>query len=112
MNNPTKFKRQHQILHAAAKCFAEKGYHTTTMDDIVREAGLSKGTLYWYFNSKKALFRSLIDYWLGELLVEASDWSEIVQVVDAVDVGERRGIMVNANPLKQQVLGYVAKDAR
>ncbi|MEJ2750505.1 MAG: TetR/AcrR family transcriptional regulator, partial [Anaerolineae bacterium] len=34
-------------------------YHLTTMDDIANEAGLSNGSLYWYFDSKKALFIAL-----------------------------------------------------
>ncbi len=40
-------------------CFSDKGYHQTTMDDIAAESGLSKGTLYWYFEGKKDLFLSL-----------------------------------------------------
>ena len=40
-------------------CFGKKGYHQTTMDDVAAESGLSKGTLYWYFEGKKDLFLSL-----------------------------------------------------
>ncbi|GAB4542577.1 MAG: TetR/AcrR family transcriptional regulator [Anaerolineae bacterium] len=54
-------ERRQQILDAALACFARKGYHKTTMDDIVTESGLSKGTLYWYFKSKDELFFSLIN---------------------------------------------------
>jgi TetR/AcrR family transcriptional regulator len=53
-------ERRRQIMDAALACFARKGYHNTTMDDIVAESGLSKGTLYWYFKSKDELFASLI----------------------------------------------------
>ena len=42
-------ERRQQILSAAMTCFIAKGYHRATMDDIVVESGLSKGTLYWYF---------------------------------------------------------------
>lgn len=52
-------ERKAQIYQAALACFSRKGYHQTTMDDIVAESGLSKGTLYWYFKSKKELFLSL-----------------------------------------------------
>ena len=41
--------RRHHILHAAARCFAQDGYDATTIDDVCREAGLSKGGLYTYF---------------------------------------------------------------
>jgi AcrR family transcriptional regulator len=43
-------------MQAALACFTRKGYNNTTMDDIVAESGLSKGTLYWYFKSKDDLF--------------------------------------------------------
>ena len=42
----SKEERRAQILQAALTCFARKGYHLTTMDDIVAESGLSKGSLY------------------------------------------------------------------
>lgn len=53
-------KRRAQIIQAALACFTRKGYNNTTMDDIVAESGLSKGSLYWYFESKDALFASAI----------------------------------------------------
>jgi AcrR family transcriptional regulator len=52
-------ERRHQIMEAALNCFARKGYYKTTMDDIVAESGLSKGSLYWYFDSKDELFISM-----------------------------------------------------
>jgi len=52
-------ERRRQIMEAALVCFARKGYYKTTMDDIVAESGLSKGSLYWYFDSKDDLFISM-----------------------------------------------------
>ncbi len=49
-------ERRAQIIEAALACFTRKGYNNTTMDDIVTESGLSKGSLYWYFKSKDELF--------------------------------------------------------
>ena len=60
-------KRKQEIYQAALTCFQQKGYHRATMDDIVVESGLSKGTLYWYFKSKKELFLSLVMELLGEM---------------------------------------------
>ena len=54
-------ERREQILQAALTCFSRKGYHQTTMDDIVHEAGLSKGGVYWHFGSKKELFLALFE---------------------------------------------------
>lgn len=61
---PAKPPTREQILQAALACFANKGYHKTTMDDIVAESGLSKGSLYWHFKSKHDLFISLIDWFM------------------------------------------------
>ena len=52
--------RRAQILEAALRCFSDKGYHETTMDDLAREAGLSKGSLYWYFPSKEEFFAEIL----------------------------------------------------
>jgi AcrR family transcriptional regulator len=53
-------ERRAQIMQAALACFIRKGYNNTTMDDIVAESGLSKGTLYWYFKSKDNLFAAAL----------------------------------------------------
>src|SRR5690606_27390679 len=48
-------ERSDHILDAAGRCFARAGFHRTTMQDICREAAVSPGALYIYFNSKEAL---------------------------------------------------------
>src|SRR5262249_32260773 len=60
-------RRRNEILRTALKCFARRGYHETTMDDVVGEAGLSKGALYQYFKGKEDLFRGLRRVQLEEL---------------------------------------------
>jgi AcrR family transcriptional regulator len=57
-----------QIHAAALELFARKGYHATSMDDIVGKTGLSKGTLYWYFDSKQELFLSLFTQVMKQLV--------------------------------------------
>lgn len=64
----TKTERRSQISDAAITCFARKGYYEASMDDIAREAGLSKGSLYWHFPSKRDLFRSLLETWIAEVM--------------------------------------------
>lgn len=53
--------RRQEILVAALQAFTSKGYDKTSMADIVQVSGLSKGTLYWYFDNKQALFVALIE---------------------------------------------------
>ena len=48
------------IIEAADRLFTRFGYRRTSMDDIAREAGIAKGTLYLYFTNKEALFRTLL----------------------------------------------------
>jgi AcrR family transcriptional regulator len=55
-----------KILQAALVCFAQKGYHQTSMDEIVVQSGLSKGALYWHFKSKQELFIALVEWFMAE----------------------------------------------
>jgi AcrR family transcriptional regulator len=54
-------ERRAQILAAAIRCIGDKGYHAATMDDLARASGLSKGSLYWHFESKEDVFLALCD---------------------------------------------------
>lgn len=54
-------ERKDQILEAATKVFSEHGFTDARMDDIVEESGLSKGALYWYFESKDAIIIGILD---------------------------------------------------
>jgi AcrR family transcriptional regulator len=53
--------RKQQIVDAAFLCFARKGFHPTTMQDICAEAELSSGAVYRYFESKEAIIQSACD---------------------------------------------------
>jgi TetR/AcrR family transcriptional regulator, repressor for uid operon len=54
-------KRIEQLLLAAAACFARRGFHRTTMDDIAREAGVSAGLIYRHFASKDELIIAIVE---------------------------------------------------
>jgi AcrR family transcriptional regulator len=54
-------ERKQQLLDAAARLFAERGYADTRVIDIVRAAGVAKGLFYWYFDNKDALFAELAE---------------------------------------------------
>jgi AcrR family transcriptional regulator len=57
----TQRARREHILDAAEVCFAHAGFHRTTMQDICREALISPGALYVYFNSKEDLIAGLAE---------------------------------------------------
>ena len=59
--------RQAQIIEAAMRCFQRKGYENTTIDDIRAEYGLSKGSIYWYYSSKKDILIAVFEHMISEL---------------------------------------------
>ncbi|MGH9231226.1 MAG: TetR/AcrR family transcriptional regulator [Acidimicrobiales bacterium] len=61
VSDGAKEQRRDEILAAAKATFAAKGYHATTIADVARAAGISYGSIYWYFDSKEALFHALMD---------------------------------------------------
>ena len=61
--NLPKEERRSQIMDAAMKVITRKGFSNTRMDDIVSEAGLSKGAIYHHYEGKKEIFLALIGHW-------------------------------------------------
>lgn len=66
-------QRERRILDAAAELFSHYGYDKTTVDDIAREAGISKGAIYLHFNSKDDLLESLL---VREIMTYQKTWLE------------------------------------
>src|SRR5437016_10835727 len=52
--------RPAEILTAALACFAERGFAATRLDDVALRAGVTKGTLYLYFQNKEELFKAVV----------------------------------------------------
>jgi AcrR family transcriptional regulator len=78
------------LLDAARDLFAEKGYHETAAEEIVRRAGLTRGALYHHFEDKKDLFRAVVDELESEIdeEIEAAERAE-PNLPDAVMAGYR-----------------------
>lgn len=57
--------RRQQILDAARVCFARNGFHATSMQDVISEAGLSVGAFYRYFKSKEELVTAIAEQVIG-----------------------------------------------
>lgn len=58
--NETDTAKRQQILDGARRCFLAQGFDGASMNDIVNEAGVSKGTVYAYFPSKEKLFAAMV----------------------------------------------------
>lgn len=65
--------RPSELAAAALGLFVERGYAATRLEDVAQRAGVSKGTLYLYFDSKEALFKSVIQEGVVPVLVEAEN---------------------------------------
>lgn len=65
--------RPGEIVDAALDLFVEKGYAATRLDDVAARAGVSKGTLYLYFDGKEALFQAVVRETIVPLLAEGSE---------------------------------------
>ena len=59
-------RRRKELLKIAYRMFVEKGYDNTSIEDIINEAGIAKGTYYYHFPSKQATLEAVIDMMISE----------------------------------------------
>lgn len=76
-------ERRAQIIEAALACFTRKGYVHTTLDDIVAESGLSKGSIYWYFKSKDEIFKATVAATAANVVGEQWDQFQSIETATA-----------------------------
>ncbi len=97
--------RRHRVLQTAGRLFARWGYDKTSMDDIAREAGISKGAVYLEFPNKGALFKAVLheefaDYsrdWLRRFERDPGEWSFASMFQHSI-------VAMNANPFVKAVM--------
>lgn len=61
MSTPKGSVKRSMILDQALELFVQKGYAATSMEDIVKHTGVSKGSIYYHFSSKDDLFVSMVE---------------------------------------------------
>jgi AcrR family transcriptional regulator len=59
---PRRGDRVRHILGESLKCFAEQGYERATYDELIARSNVSRGSFYWYFPSKEALYDAVLDF--------------------------------------------------
>ncbi len=64
-------KRKQELLQIAYRLFLSKGYEETSIDEIIAEAQIAKGTFYYHFKSKEALLEALINKMITEKAEQA-----------------------------------------
>ena len=65
--------KEELILHAAQRRFAAYSYSKVTMDEIAEDIGMAKASLYYYFPTKEAIFRSVVQHEQEEFLTRAKE---------------------------------------
>ncbi|MET8851790.1 TetR/AcrR family transcriptional regulator [Amycolatopsis sp. NPDC004625] len=95
--------RRRQILEAAAACFARNGFHRTSMQDIVKESGLSAGLIYRYFTGKDDMILAIVGEWHTSRaagLEAAADpfaaYLGLLRDIAAPDAAQRRNLGMQA----------------
>jgi len=63
-------ERKDQILQAAARRFAQEGFHATSMAEIIAESGLSAGSVYRYYKSKDELIAAIVERYMSSLIAD------------------------------------------
>lgn len=69
-------RRRTAVIDVAAKMFAERGYHATSIEDLLGATGMTKGGLYHYMDSKEDLLMSVVDVLMDPLLQRARETLE------------------------------------
>ncbi len=87
-------QRRAEILEAALGLFSSKGFHDTTMEEVAREAGVAKGTIYLYFQSKEHLLLALKrDFMQGLTDVVAGIVADAIEHLEAGKQADYRDII-------------------
>ncbi|MEG0275391.1 MAG: TetR/AcrR family transcriptional regulator [Coprobacillus sp.] len=94
-------EKQERIINAALEVFSKHDYKKANTDDIAAIAGISKGSLFYYFKNKEGLFMYLFDYVVNLVseYVKINDYLEITDFFELMDYGAKRKIvMIEKNP--------------
>lgn len=75
-------EKRRQILDAAVRVFARKGFHATRVGDIAAEAGVAHGLLYHYFDSKDSLLEAVFE----------ENWSVLVARIGSVEEADEPAV--------------------
>lgn len=73
MQISAKDARRREMVGAATRVFARKGYHSASVADIIAEAGVARGTFYLYFGSKDEAFSAVLDGFIADMARNAEE---------------------------------------
>jgi AcrR family transcriptional regulator len=94
---------KNEIIKAAENVFQKYGLNKSTMEDIAREAGKGKSTLYYYFQSKDEIFDTVIDIELNYVITKA--WESTIDSTSAKEK-MKKYIVTSITELKNYVKAF------
>lgn len=97
--------RRAEILAAARRCFLRNGFHATSMQDLLVEAGLSAGAVYRYFAGKQDMIAAIAEENLREVVAEVD---KVVNRESAVGLGELLADLFRVIEAKHEENGFAA----
>ncbi|KUN75201.1 hypothetical protein AQJ64_43345 [Streptomyces griseoruber] len=97
--------RRAEILSAARRCFVRNGFHATTMQDVLRESGLSTGAVYRYFAGKQDMIVAIAEENLGEVVAEVR---KLADQRPTVGIGEALADLFEVIKAKHAENGFAA----
>jgi AcrR family transcriptional regulator len=77
-------QRREQIISAATRAFANRGFTATSLDEVARQAGISRVLVYRHFESKADLYRAVLDRVCNRLLAACGDHGFTDEAVDGL----------------------------
>ena len=93
-------RRKQDLLNIVYRMFIEKGYENTSVDDIITEAGIAKGTYYYYFESKEATLEAVI-----EMMIEKAENIAKAALMKPVPIPQKLASVVYAfQPNKDEIV--------
>ena len=87
-------ERRQELLDIARKMFITKGYEKTSVNDILKEVGIAKGTFYYYFASKEEMLEAMI----FEVVMEGVERAKVILKEDSIPLLMRILMALQAQP--------------
>ena len=104
--------RRQTILTAAEVCFTQTGFHRTSKQDICRQAKVSAGSIYVYFNSKEALIEGLVERERARVLADFAQLTDVRDFATGFALMMQNCILHQSNEKAALFLEVVAESTR